>query len=61
MEETDVVIIIKGSENTAETSDVPPEKIAAHTTANAPIQKERMGKRWVGTQFPAPGEAQLAK
>ncbi|WP_435152205.1 aminopeptidase [Haladaptatus sp. DFWS20] len=61
MEETDAVIIIKGAENTAEMSDVPPEKIAAYRTATAPVQKERMGKRWVGTQFPAPGEAQLAE
>ncbi|WP_458206117.1 aminopeptidase [Haladaptatus sp. NG-SE-30] len=61
MEETDVVIIVKGSKNTAETSDVPPEKTAAYASANAPIQQERMGKRWVGTQFPAPGEAQLAE
>jgi aminopeptidase len=61
MEETDAVIIVKGSENAAETSDVPPEKVAARTSANAPIQRERMGKRWVGTQFPAPGEAQLAE
>ncbi len=61
MEETDAVIIVKGARNTAETSDVPPEKAAAQATANAPIHQERMGKRWVGTQFPAPGEAQLAE
>ncbi|KZN24337.1 aminopeptidase [Haladaptatus sp. R4] len=61
IEETDAVIIIKGAENTAETSDVPAEKSAAKARANAPIQQERMGKRWVGTQFPAPGEAQLAE
>ncbi len=61
LEETDAVIIIKGSENTAETSDVPAEKTAARARANAPIQRERMGKRWVGTQFPAPGDAQLAE
>ncbi|GAA0246099.1 aminopeptidase [Haladaptatus pallidirubidus] len=61
MEKTDAVIIIKGSENAAEMSDVPSEKIAAYRTATAPVQQERMGKRWVGTQFPAPGEAQLAE
>ncbi|EFW90556.1 peptidase M29 aminopeptidase II [Haladaptatus paucihalophilus DX253] len=61
LEETDVVIIIKGSENTAETSDVPTEKVAAQARAHAPIQQERMGKRWVGTQFPASGDAQLAE
>ncbi|MFH5797946.1 aminopeptidase [Haladaptatus sp. CMAA 1911] len=61
LEETDAVIIIKGSENTAETSDVPAEKTAERARANAPIQRERMGKRWVGTQFPAPGDAQLAE
>ncbi|WP_049971486.1 aminopeptidase [Haladaptatus cibarius] len=61
MQETDAVIIVKGSKNTAEMSDVPGEKATAYTTAMAPIQKERLGKRWVGTQFPAPGEAQLAE
>ncbi len=61
MEETDAIIIVLGDENTAETSDVPAEKSAAKARANAPLQQERMGKRWVGTQFPAPGNAQLAE
>ena len=61
MEETDVVIIVKGARNTAETSDVPPEKTAAMARANSAVSEERMGKRWVGTQFPASGEAQLAE
>ncbi|WP_435317242.1 aminopeptidase [Haloarchaeobius sp. TZWSO28] len=61
MEETDVVIIIRGDENTNERSDVPPETMSAFGKAHQPIGKERMGKRWVGTQYPASGNAQEAE
>ncbi|MFC4550577.1 MULTISPECIES: aminopeptidase [Halorussus] len=61
MEETDAVVIVKGSVNTAEPSDVPPETMVAYQRAQEPVLKERMGKRWVGTQFPAPGDAQKAE
>ncbi|MFP9192128.1 aminopeptidase [Natronosalvus vescus] len=60
-EETDVFIAIRASENTYETSDVDPEVTAAFGQAYKPIQDEVMGKRWVGTQFPAPGNAQDAE
>jgi len=61
MEETDVVIIVRGDENANETSDVDPAKVAAASTAEKPIGEERMTKRWVGTQYPAPGNAQDAE
>ncbi|WP_158058014.1 aminopeptidase [Halorussus halophilus] len=61
MEETDVVIIIKGDRNTAEMSDVPPAKHTAYAESQRPIVDERTNKRWVGTQFPASGEAQKAE
>jgi aminopeptidase len=61
MEETDVVILVGGATNTAETSDVDPEMTAAASRANRPIQEERLGKRWVITYHPAPGNAQKAE
>ena len=61
MEETDVVIFVGASENANETSDVDPEATAAFAQARQPLQQERMGKRWVATQFPAPGDAQKAE
>ncbi|WP_435361185.1 aminopeptidase [Haloarchaeobius sp. DFWS5] len=61
MEETDVVILIGGSENTNEMSDVDPETLTAYGQVQHPIQEERLSKRWVGTQFPAPGNAQEAE
>ena len=61
MEEADVVIIVRGDENTSETGDVAPETRSALAQAWKPVQEERMGKRWVGTQYPAPGNAQDAE
>ncbi|WP_435363019.1 aminopeptidase [Haloarchaeobius sp. DYHT-AS-18] len=61
MDETDVLIGISGSSNKNETSDVPPEKIMALAKLNKPIQDAMMEKRWVGTQFPATGDAQKAE
>ena len=61
VEAADVVIIAKGSRNAAERSDVPSEMTTAHREARRPVTEERMSKRWVGTQFPAPGEAQRAE
>jgi aminopeptidase len=61
MEAADVVILVRGDRNTNERSDVDPAKTAALSKANKPVGKERMGKRWVGTQFPAPGNAQDAE
>ncbi|NHN42194.1 aminopeptidase [Halorubellus sp. JP-L1] len=61
MEETDVVVLIRGDENTSETGDVDPAKVAAASKAGKAIQEERMDTRWVGTQYPAPGNAQDAE
>ncbi|MFD1644482.1 aminopeptidase [Haloarchaeobius litoreus] len=61
MEETDVVIIVRADENTNETGDVDPETRSAMTQAWRPVSVERMDKRWVATQYPAPGNAQDAE
>ena len=61
MENADVIIIVKGDHNTATMSDVPSEVLSAYKRARRPIQEDRMGKRWVGTQFPATGNAQKAE
>jgi len=61
MEATDVYVSVRGDTNTRQTSDVDPEKTAAYSKAHRPVFEERMGKRWVGTQYPAPGNAQEAE
>ena len=61
VEAADAVIIVKGARNAAELSDVPSEVTTAYRGAKRPITEERMDKRWVGTQFPAPGQAQRAE
>ena len=60
MEETDVYIAIRGDMNVTEEADVPPEQNSAYSTAMKPILSERLSKRWVLTQFPGSGNAQLA-
>jgi aminopeptidase len=61
MEETDVYIAVRADRNVTETSDVAPETNAAYSQAKQPILDERLSKRWCGTQFPAPANAQLAE
>jgi aminopeptidase len=61
MEAADAVVVVRGDLNTRETSDVDPETTAAFSKAYKPVQEERLGKQWVGTQFPAPGNAQEAE
>ncbi|MFB6300175.1 MAG: aminopeptidase [Halobacteriales archaeon] len=61
IEETDVFIGIRGDLNATETSDVDPATQADHSRALQPVREERLSKRWCGTQFPAPGNAQLAE
>jgi aminopeptidase len=61
MEETDVVILIGGSRNTAESSDVAPETNATAGRAYEPVLKERLDKQWVITQHPTTGNAQKAE
>lgn len=61
MEDTDVVIHVRGEQNATEGSDIPPEREAAYSRAIRPVREERLSKRWCLTQFPAPGTAQLAE
>jgi len=61
MEETDVVIMVMASANSAETSDVDPEKSSAAGRAKQPILEERLDKRWVITQHPTAADAQRAE
>ena len=61
VEEIDVAISIRAARNTHETGDVPPEKNAAYSKVMKPIGDAVMEKRWVGTQYPAPGNAQDAE
>ena len=61
MEATDVNISIRADSNTFESSDVPPATNQARQKEMRPIMDEVMGKRWLGTQYPAPGNAQDAE
>ncbi|AEH35990.1 aminopeptidase [Halopiger xanaduensis] len=61
IENTDVYIAIRASDNVTQTSDVDPETQAAYQQAHQPILEERLGIRWCLTQFPAPANAQLAE
>ena len=61
VENADVYIAIRATDNATQTSDVDPEIQAAHRQAHQPILEERLGKRWCLTQFPAPANAQLAE
>jgi aminopeptidase len=60
-EATDVAIAVRADANTFETSDIDPEKTSVMARVNKEIQEEIMGKRWVGTQYPAPANAQDAE
>jgi aminopeptidase len=61
IEAADAYIGISGSLNLAETSDVPPENTTASRRANQELQEQMAETRWVGTQYPAPGNAQKAE
>lgn len=61
LDAADVFIGIKGTTNTKETVDVDPEKGATHATVQKPLLDAKMDMRWVGTQYPAPGNAQAAE
>ncbi|WP_255169172.1 aminopeptidase [Natrononativus amylolyticus] len=61
IENTDVYIAIRASDNVTQTSDVSPETQAAYSQAHQPILAERLSTRWCLTQFPAPANAQLAE
>jgi len=61
IEAADVYIAIGADTNTHESGDIDPEKNAAMAQANEPIREAYLDKRWVGTQYPAPGNAQDAE
>ncbi|MCU4972088.1 aminopeptidase [Halobacteria archaeon AArc-m2/3/4] len=61
IENTDVYIAIRATDNATQTSDVSPEVSSAHRQAHSPILEERLSTRWCLTQFPAPANAQLAE
>ncbi|ELZ44495.1 aminopeptidase [Halorubrum coriense DSM 10284] len=58
--ETDVVILIKGARNAAQTSDVDAAVGRAASRAKEPLLRERLDSRWVITQHPTPADAQRA-
>jgi aminopeptidase len=60
-EETDVSISIRADSNTFESSDVPPETNQVRQKEMRPLMDEMMDKRWLLTQYPAPGNAQDAE
>ncbi|WP_227131068.1 aminopeptidase [Halorubellus salinus] len=60
-EKTDVSISIRADSNTFESSDVPPETNQARQQEMRPLMDEMMDKRWLLTQYPAPGNAQDAE
>ena len=60
-EESDVLIRIRGETNATEQSDVAPDKQAASSKANQPVQEAALSRRWCLTQFPSPANAQLAE
>jgi aminopeptidase len=60
-EETDVVIMVQGARNSAESSDLDPEKAAAAGRARQPVLDARLETRWVITQHPTPADAQQAE
>ncbi|MHB9288558.1 aminopeptidase [Halobacteriales archaeon Cl-PHB] len=61
MEEADAVIIVQGATNTKETSDVDSGMMSAAGAAFQPVLDARIEKRWVGTQYPTPANAQDAE
>ncbi|RQG94589.1 aminopeptidase [Natrarchaeobius chitinivorans] len=61
IENTDVYIAIRASDNVTQTADVDPETSAAYSQAQRPILEKRLSKRWCLTQYPAPANAQLAE
>ncbi|RQG93138.1 aminopeptidase [Natrarchaeobius halalkaliphilus] len=61
IENTDVYIAIRATDNVTQTADVDPVTSAAYSQAQRPILEERLSKRWCLTQYPAPANAQLAE
>jgi aminopeptidase len=61
IEASDVMIGIRASENVSEMSGLDPEDMQAFSKVQEPLMDAQMECRWVGTQYPAPGNAQKAE
>jgi len=59
-ERADSVLILKGSRNTAESSDVPGERRQAYRRARRGSREARLDTEWVSTQHPTRAMAQQA-
>ncbi|WP_276273872.1 aminopeptidase [Haloarcula litorea] len=59
-ERADSVLILKGTNNTAGTADVPDERRAAHASARQGVREARLDTDWVSTQHPTRAMAQQA-
>jgi aminopeptidase len=59
-ERADSVLILKGSNNTAGTTDVPGDRRQAHSKARQAIREARLETDWVSTQHPTRAMAQQA-
>lgn len=61
MEQMDAFIGIRGGDNIAELSDVPPEKLQLYDRLTLPVDEQRVnGTKWVILRYPNPSMAQLA-
>lgn len=61
MEQMDAFIGIRGGDNIAELSDVPPEKLQLYDRLTLPVDQQRInGTKWVILRYPNPSMAQLA-
>ncbi|MFB6268449.1 MAG: aminopeptidase [Halobacterium sp.] len=61
VEEADVLIGIRASANVSEMSGLDPASLQAFSKIQEPLMAESMATETVGTQYPAPGNAQKAE
>jgi aminopeptidase len=61
VENADVVVVVRANRNVTERGDVDPETNAAYGKSQQDINETLMEKQWVGTQYPASGDAQKAE
>jgi len=59
-EQADSVLVLKGTNNTAGTADVPSDRRRAYATARQEIREARLDTDWVSTQHPTRAMAQQA-
>ena len=58
--DADSVLVLKGTNNTAETADVPADRRQAYARARRGIREARLSTDWVSTQHPTRAMAQQA-